>query len=325
MANINTRNVPDDLYHRVRAAAACGAERLPRGSLERFVIRALRRAVEDPQPGAGLPRLKLCAECFARNAAAASAPRSKVAPKDNYAVNHTAVDANPKAAPVELFSHLLDCGAVAGLLGIDSKDIGQSPILSGENPITAAGLGADGARPPAAVPLVETEGVGVEVHPGLWVGGDGDFVTLPREEDRWSVLSAAKDPWHRQMVGYVTKSAPEGPERLVARRGNHMALNLIDVRELGPGGHHYIPDEVIEAAMGFISERLKAGDRVLVHCNRGQSRAPSLALLWMWREGFLSRECPVPMFAQIYEKFLPSAGLKEYLRLQFAAQGAYSL
>jgi hypothetical protein len=55
VSNINTRNIPDDLYHRVRAAAAMGGSRIPKGALERFVIRALRRAVEDPQPGAGLP------------------------------------------------------------------------------------------------------------------------------------------------------------------------------------------------------------------------------------------------------------------------------
>ena len=55
MAQINARNIPDDLYNRVRLAAANGGDRMPNGALERFIIRALRRAIEDPMPGAGSP------------------------------------------------------------------------------------------------------------------------------------------------------------------------------------------------------------------------------------------------------------------------------
>jgi hypothetical protein len=101
-----------------------------------------------------------------------------------------------------------------------------------------------------------------------------------------------------------------------------MALNLIDVRQLGPGGHHYVPDEVIEAGLKFISERMAAGDQVIVHCNQGKSRAPSLGLLWMLREGLISEDAPLPSFAQLYEKFLPSAGMKEYLRQKFGYEFA---
>lgn len=41
MAQINARNIPDDLYHRVRLAAANGSSHMAKGALERFVIRAL--------------------------------------------------------------------------------------------------------------------------------------------------------------------------------------------------------------------------------------------------------------------------------------------
>jgi protein-tyrosine phosphatase len=174
-----------------------------------------------------------------------------------------------------------------------------------------------------------------EVSPGLWVGSDTQMESveaIEQDAQTWdtrtgmSVLSAARDPWHRNMLGYRTKSAPEGLERLVARRGNHMALNLIDVRQLGPGGHHYVPDEVIEAGLKFISERLATGDQVIVHCNQGKSRAPTLALLWMLREGLISEDAPLPSFEQLYKNYLPSAGMKEYLRqklsVEFAASNA---
>ena len=156
---------------------------------------------------------------------------------------------------------------------------------------------------------------GVEVTPGLFVCGDDEAAPFIRGKDY---------PWHRQMVGYKTKSAPEGPERLFARRGNHMALNLIDVRQLGPGGHAYAPAEVFRVAFEFISERMASGDHVLVHCNKGESRSPTIALLWMLQNDLLSPDAPLPMFEQLYRNFLPSEGMKAYIREQltvFASKG----
>lgn len=109
MATINTRNVPDDLYHRVRLAAACGAPRIPKGAMERFVIRALRRAVDDPRPGFGLPKLKLCARCVAVNQEIASAPKSTVAAlsqhETGFGVDIETTAPNMKMGP---FAHLLN-------------------------------------------------------------------------------------------------------------------------------------------------------------------------------------------------------------------------
>jgi hypothetical protein len=108
MANINTRHIPDELYYRVRMAAAMGGNRIPKGALERFVIRALRRAVEDPQPGAGLPRLKLCAGCFARNQTAFAVPPSNNVPPTQYeTAREIRVATADCASKPGLFAHLL--------------------------------------------------------------------------------------------------------------------------------------------------------------------------------------------------------------------------
>jgi hypothetical protein len=163
-----------------------------------------------------------------------------------------------------------------------------------------------------------------EVHPGLWVGSDADYELvqgLATEHLGWSFLQAAKEPWHRTLVGYQTRSAPEGPERLAARRGNRMALNLIDVHELGPGGERYVPEAVIEAALVFLGERLAAGDQVLVHSGRGTSRAPAIALLYLQRQGILPEayEAARALFLAKYPAFAPGAGLAAYLAAQTPA------
>jgi hypothetical protein len=107
MGNINIRNVPGELYYRVRSAAAMGGQRIPKGGLQRFVIRALRRAVEDPQPGAGLPKLKLCTQCVKANLARA-VPQSKVAPAHNFQVHPVILEPKPViGAASGLFKDLL--------------------------------------------------------------------------------------------------------------------------------------------------------------------------------------------------------------------------
>jgi hypothetical protein len=350
MANLNIRNVPDDLYKRIRLAAAGGGERIPKGALEKLVIRGLRRLVDDPRPGAGLPKLKLCAGCVAKNMALVATPGPRVVPQSVYDVAPAFVDTSqPEPEPADIFSHLLDdAGAVAGFLGsqlpADELFHRQSESAVNTDPAPPRSQGVEViTQDPALDPQTShfstgneaPEMPGVEVTPGLFVCGDDEAAPFIRGKDfprfcldpAWagiSVLSAAKDPWHRQMVGYKTKSAPEGPERLFARRGNHMALNLIDVRQLGPGGHAYAPAEVFRVAFEFISERMASGDHVLVHCNKGESRSPTIALLWMLQNDLLSPDAPLPMFEQLYRNFLPSEGMKAYIREQltvFASKG----
>lgn len=314
MSNLNIRNVPQELHDRVRLAAACGGLRIPKGALEKFVIQALRRAVEDPQPGFGLPRIKLCSTCFQKNLALAPVAGPRVVPASAFATSATTVDSREAMVqPSAIFSHLFDdrSPVLEGLMGAEADEIGVSPVAPVEDEATEP-LSSQSV----AFPEQQLEELGaVEVSPGLWVGSDAAY--CPGLETLCSVLSAAKEPWHRQMVGYLTASAPEdNPERLVARRGNHMALNLIDVRKLGPGNCHYVPESVIEPALAFLAERLEAGAPVFVHCNQGRSRGPSIALLYLLRHGLLPAAEALPKFGRLYPNYLPSAGMQEYIRLK---------
>lgn len=345
MANLNIRNVSDELYHRVRAAAACGAPRIPKGALEKWVKRALLRAVESHEPGLGAPRLKFCAGCFLKNQSAVLEARSATAPPSTSEVA-TRIEL-PAPAPVQnVFADILsedgDSMAEAGMLGAfdDVADVLQE-IAAVTNPSREAAALVTDSPLMSAAELTDA----IEVSPGLWVGDAGAFehlrLTAPclhcghpewnptlRQptctggetghsfESGWAILSAAKEPWHRQMVGYETKSAPEGPERLVARRGKWMALNLIDVREIGPGGAHYVSDEAVQAGLDFIHERLEAGNRVLLHDGKGVSAAPAIAMLYMIGEAMLPLDAPWPAFKELYPVFDPKEGMRAYLQVK---------
>lgn len=99
----------------------------------------------------------------------------------------------------------------------------------------------------------------------LYFGSDAD-VRIARLNMR--IVHAAKEPWHREAVGYASRAAPQGPERLVAERIDELYLNLVDVPY-----PDWIHDDILAAAVAFCQEPAPT----LIHCNQGLSRGPWLA------------------------------------------------
>lgn len=155
----------------------------------------------------------------------------------------------------------------------------------------------------------------IEVSPGLFVGAAADEEAV-RGKPGWFIVSAAKEPWHRLALGYAPgKAAPkDDPERLLAYRDGTLILNLIDAAD-----PKYIPDEIVDAALEAIKEARAAGLDVLVHCNQGGSRSPTLALLYLHKHGAIGAlpddfELALDFFGQIYVPFAPAKGMLEYAR-----------
>lgn len=153
----------------------------------------------------------------------------------------------------------------------------------------------------------------IEVAAGLFVGAAADYEQLRESGLRgWSVVHAAKDPWHREAVGYEGRGAPKDhAEYLWAHRDRRLALNLIDVDD-----PQYIRPEIIEEALGFIDDELAEGRKVLVHCNQGQSRGPTIALMWMHRyhDELLPPdfEKAIVAFTELYPPYAPRNGMRSF-------------
>ena len=152
----------------------------------------------------------------------------------------------------------------------------------------------------------------IEVLPNLYIGDQSDYEYNVRGKEGWFVVHACKDPYHREALGYTGRGAPKGhPEYLIARRGNRLILNLIDSDD-----PQYIPKEIIDAALEFIEKGLKSGKKVLVHCNLGESRSPSIGLLYMAIKGFISNqtfEDAEKEFRSIYPNYFPNRGMRMFL------------
>jgi len=154
----------------------------------------------------------------------------------------------------------------------------------------------------------------IEVYPGIHVGTFEDS-TDKIFKDGWAVLSAAKEPYHRQLLGYTSRGAPKDhPDYYLIRKPNWLILNLVDANDVA-----YIPHHVILEAVKFIHNSLNDDKQVLAHCNEGKSRAPSIVLL------YLSSVLPgdhdvyqfIQHFASIYPDYDPNRGMADYVLANF--------
>jgi len=116
----------------------------------------------------------------------------------------------------------------------------------------------------------------IEVTKNHFVGDQSAYESKVQFADDWCVVHACKEPYHRQALGYSGRGAPKThPEYLIATRGNRLILNMVDVDNPA-----YIQKEIMDTALLFIEQSLKAGKQVLVHCNQGMSRSAGIALLF---------------------------------------------
>src|SRR5665213_407559 len=151
----------------------------------------------------------------------------------------------------------------------------------------------------------------IEVLSNLFVGSQDDEAAI-RGQNGWFVVHACKEPYHRQALGYSGRGAPKDhPEYLMARRTGCLILNLVDVDNVA-----YIAPEIIDAALMDIHQNITSS-KILVHCNQGMSRSPSIAFLYLVKHSDVfsgqDHATGVQSFRNIYPPYAPAQGMAEYV------------
>lgn len=145
---------------------------------------------------------------------------------------------------------------------------------------------------------------------GIYIGDDTDCFWNNRKG--WSVVHACKHPCHRYAVGYKGNLHSNHPSYLIFRRESHLVLNLVDMDRLDNRFMH----PIIMAFYSFMDE--KEGQKILIHCNRGESRAPSLAILYLAKHASKipndSFKAAKQSFKKAYPLYNPGRGFSNYLQ-----------
>lgn len=157
-----------------------------------------------------------------------------------------------------------------------------------------------------------------EISPNVFVGGDEDYEKIKNDKS-WVALRCAKygPGGHQQTLEYHTLAAPEGENQYWVERIRLMSLNLLDLDD-----PDFVPVEAVQKGLDFIKDHVN-DHKVLVACNSGISRGPTMGLMWLKTIGrmpyaFARAEMH---YSAIYPKYSPGTGIRQFARMHWAALG----
>lgn len=89
---------------------------------------------------------------------------------------------------------------------------------------------------------------------------------------------------------------------------------------IDPPTGKYFENVLFEKSLEFIDEHLNNGKKILIHCNQGISRSPSIGLLFLATKNKIRNinfEMVMEDFQKIYPNYAPS-GIREFLTLNWS-------
>lgn len=117
---------------------------------------------------------------------------------------------------------------------------------------------------------------------------------------------------HQSIVGWKGKGCdPKSPDYLFKRETNAIYLNMIDGDD-----PKYISDEMINPTLDFIHEHLNLGNEIFVYCSLGESRSPSIALMYLLEYNLIDKnQNSIEEFkTEYYPKYNPKNGNLLYIK-----------
>lgn len=145
-----------------------------------------------------------------------------------------------------------------------------------------------------------------ELIENVYIGSEADYYQI-QNTPNWAVLHCCKHPFHCLFVGYKGNLSPMHPDYALKRLGNEMALNLVDMDRFSPTYLDF-NRKMFEVAFAFLDEYREKGYKMLIHCNQGESRAPTLGMLYVARLGaynYVGFEESVQRLRMVYPQYAP--------------------
>jgi len=150
-----------------------------------------------------------------------------------------------------------------------------------------------------------------EIYKNLFIGGEKNCLIYARNPE-FSIIHACKT-CHKKALNYAKSLPNTHPNYLVYERGEHLFLNIVNMKE------ELLPqfmNPIVKAALCFIESKIKQ-KKVLIHCNQGQSRSPSLSLIYLAHNNVIpnnSYESAIQEFLKLYPQYTPGTGIMLYMQ-----------
>ncbi len=126
-----------------------------------------------------------------------------------------------------------------------------------------------------------------------------------------AVNTAGDYPTHKTIVGWEGRGCnKDNPYYLFKEEQEYIALNLVDTDD-----EKYINDKLINRVLLFIDKNLKQGEKVFIYCSKGESRSPSIALMYLLEKNLIEKNSEVfEMFKkEMYNYYNPKKGFVDYI------------
>ena len=156
----------------------------------------------------------------------------------------------------------------------------------------------------------------IEIHERVFVANE---VACSKGNSGLVVVHACKKPCHQRVIGYSGNLQKTHPNYLVLEQDYDLFLNIID-----PPTPLFMP-QLFTSFLSFATKHWGEGKRLLVHCNQGESRAPSLALLFLAKSlsaiNNASYQAARKEFEPLYPQYKPGKGIESYFSNNWKSLG----
>jgi len=116
---------------------------------------------------------------------------------------------------------------------------------------------------------------------------------------------------HKSVVGWQGRGCDkDNPFYLFKRENDAIYLNMIDGED-----PKYVNDEMINPALDFIQHHLNNNNEVFVYCSLGESRSPSIALMYLLENNLIEKTINTfDVFRKYYPNYNPKKGNLLYIK-----------
>ena len=116
-----------------------------------------------------------------------------------------------------------------------------------------------------------------------WLGDTGlALCGQPENSDQWETLKS----WGVTATLNLRGEAQDDEAYLNSIGIEYYYLPVIN----SPGAVWDVTEEQVDAGIQWINSKLAEGKKVLIHCQLGQNRAPTMAMMWYIHEGHTEEE-----------------------------------